>query len=406
MRRLLLLTIFSAVGLIWAGCEKTEENRPIPTPIPILSTVEVTRQVTVEVTRYATVAVPVEVTREVVIELTAATEKSTAYRVGSAENPIRLLFSPTYSAKATAERANNLAVALQEATGLNYKVETPATHIDAIAQLCLHPDTTVAFLNSIEYVLAHDRCNLQVDLAGIRNGISWTASMIVVPRTSTAPKSLAELNKQSWGISDPNDLVNTLYFEALFKREGIVPSSVTEYDAQTTSLLALASNSVQFTTASYLPPILPFNNRLWEYGVDSPELWSRTGSYPERSGIGFIVVGGYVNAGGYQVRDARASVFDVRTNIFLLTKILALSEQFPNDAIALGETFPVGLANTLRKAISGYASSEACVNSLCSSDFYHWEGVAPVTDESYNAIRLIFEQLQWDEEKILSYLGP
>ena len=406
MRKLLLLAILSAMGFVWAGCEQTQEDRPIPTPIPILSTVEVTRQVTVEVTRYATVAIPVEVTREQLIEVTVATAPRVAYRVGSAENPIHLLFSPNYSAKATAERANNLAIALQEATGLVYTIDTPATHIEAITKVCQHPDATIAFMSSLEYVLANQRCNIQPAFAGIRNGIAWTASMVVVPRTSTAPKTLADLNKQSWGISGRNDLINTLYFEALFKREGIVPSEVAEYDAQTTALLALADNKVQFVTANYLPPILPRNSRLWEYGTDSPEIWSRTGSYPERSGVGFIVVGGYVDSGGYQVRDERASVFDVRTNIFLLTKILALSEPFPNDAITFSEMFPIGLANSVQQALSVYTSSEACLNSICASDSYNWEGVAPVTDASYNAIRLILEQLQWDEEKIFNYLGP
>jgi hypothetical protein len=51
--------------------------------------------------------------------------------------------------------------------------------------------------------------------------------------------------------------------------------------------------------------------------------------------------------------------------------------------VVLGADFPLGLARQVTAVLLQFAASEACINSVCSTDFYGWAGLEPVTDEVY-----------------------
>jgi hypothetical protein len=142
----------------------------------------------------------------------------------------------------------------------------------------------------------------------------------------------------------------------------------------------LYNGEVDFVTAAYTPPIMPYEERLWVYGEDDPEVWREFGVPPTRSPIGYVIVWGEVEFGGYRLRDARASIFDTVPEVYNETQIIALSPQIPNDTVAFGADFPLGLAREVTAVFTEFAASEACVNSLCSTDFYGWAGLAEIND--------------------------
>lgn len=396
-----LFLLFLLLLLALTACQNSAD--------PTLITVEVVREV--EVTQFATVQVPVEVTRETYIEVTQAIEtveptlEPTEAPIGSAENPIHLVFSPLFEPSVITVRAATIVNTMQEATGLSLQATVPTTHDEAIALACADPEKTISFLSALEYVLAHEQCDLQIAQAGVRNGYNWSASMLVVPESAEIT-TLTELEERTWGVSLEDEFLSKLYFEALFSAENIPITSVSEYESDTTTMIAMADNEIGFATAGYIPPILPYNDRQWVYGEDDPELWLRTGTLPYRSGIGFAVVIDYVQNGGYQVRDARASVLDVRRSIFVDTRILTLSEPIPNDAIAYSTQFPLGLARTIDSALVALsADEEVCLATLCSADFFAWEGINGIEDVDYNAVRFVIDTLQLSEADVLAYLS-
>ena len=355
----------------------------------------------VEVTRWATVAVPVEVTREVVIEsvVTQSAETPSPVAVGSAETPFILLFSPLYPTNITTTRANQLAQSLQQATQRQFEVVVAANHQEAITLACQNANRTIAFLSDLEFVVAHDQCGLSPRFAGVREGLTWYASMLLTPST---PRILAldQLKGGRWGVATFQEL-GALYYRALFQEQGVEVAEATPFQTEARTMIALVDGEVDFVTATYRPPILPYNERVWQYGVDSPDLWRETGSMPFRSGIGFIVVNDYVENGGYQLRDARASVVDVRGNIFNETRLLQLSPPLPNGAVAYGAEMTLQSADLLDSAL---LTMPNCAQSLCSADFFAWQAVAPVTNDAYEAIRFIIEQLQLSADEINTYL--
>ena len=160
-----------------------------------------------------------------------------------------------------------------------------------------------------------------------------------------------------------------------------------EYGTSTSSLIALLEKEVDIAAALYNPPTMPTSRDAWRYGEDDPEIWRELRSAPRRNPIGFIEVAGGPEAGGYRVRDARASIFDDYPQIFDETKILMLSEPYPNDMIALGQSFPISAFNSVLNGIISHANSDRCRQSMCASDFYQWDGVQTINDDSFNVVR-------------------
>lgn len=395
MKTLAFATILVFLSLLIA-CQTAPPTDP--------QIIELTRLVIETEQIVATVQVPVEVTREVFIPVTVPSEEPTITEpsaLGSAENPIRLVFSPRYGEEVTRARAGNLIDALSAETDLAFDIITPPDHPAAITQACEAPDATIAFLTTQEFVLAHKQCNLQIGYAGIRDGVNWQASMVMVEDLDEDELSfLADLEGRSWGVQAANNFVDALYWEALLSAENITPGRVTEYGTDASAVIAGNDGEVDFVTASYLPPIYPRNEYEWVYGVDDPESWRATGQMPFRSGIGYVVVETYVDQGGWRVRDARAIALDSRQFIFSNTDIMLLSEQIPNDAIAFGNAMPLGLVRQIGGALETHGLSENCQKSLCSSDLFAWEGITPVDDAFYNAVRFVMDELALSAEDI------
>ncbi len=391
-----ILLLLVCLGVLMSGCQSSDSAESVVT-------VETTSIVEVEVTRevFATVQVPVELTRQVFIPVT-----ETPVPLGSVDRPIRLVFAPVTEATALAARSVALAADLEAASGLKFERVTPATYAEFMDVACTNSAETVVFMPTLAYPSLADQCDLQVQYTGLRDNLPWSASMILVEREGGPISELADLNDSIWGTADANDLINSLYFRALFAAEDINIASTVNFDSYPAALIAFENGDpeLDFVTAPYVPPILPYDERPWHFGEDDPELWRVVSNFPRRSGQGFVVVSGYVEDGGYHIRDARSTVLDTATRIFIDTAILDLSAQMPNGAVAFGPDMPLGLANEVGAALTSVGSMTTCPQSLCAGDLFDWEGVAPVSGAAYDPVRFIIDQLNLDEEAIINTL--
>ncbi len=394
-----LSTLLIALGLLLTACApqvvqievtRLVQERGVPVsvePAPPIE-IEVTRVVTQEVTRI----VPEEI--EVVIEVTKMP-------LGSAERPIQLLFSPVVNTAVIQIRAQPLADFLAERTDRYFAIGLLDSEQAVVDLMCAAPVDVVAFLSATGYVLAHEQCGAAALMVGVLpNQLSWQAGMIVVRRDSDITE-LEQLAGKSWAIPDAASIPRTRYFEAAFAAAGIELGERVQVPGDNTAMLAVLNGEVDFATGSFVPPLLPFEETVWQYGEDDPEVWRRLGIAPNRSGIGFVIVNGRSENGGYQIRDARSGIFDIEEDVFAQTRILTLSEQIPNETIAIGANFPVGLANELTPLLQQFVASEECVNSLCSTDLYSWSALLPATDVQYDPLRFVIEQLELSAEELL-----
>lgn len=373
---------------------------------PNVAFVEVTRLVTVDGGEVVTVetvdreladtAVPIEVTRIVNQEVTRIVPEEIVVEVtksplGSEERPVQLLFPPAVNTAVITTRGEPLVQALTESTGQQFAVGIPDDTQTLIDLLCAAPQDTIGFLSALDYVRAGQQCGVQPGLVAIRSdGLAWQAGMIVTRRDSGL-NAVEDLAGRSWGVVDTSSVPEFLAIQAQLADAGVEPGEVVEFSTTSSLMLALYNREVDFVTAAYLPPILPYDERPWQFGEDPPEIWRRTGLSPTRSPIGYVIVFGEVEFGGYRLRDDRASIFDTTPGIYDETQILALSPQIPNDTVVFGADFPLGLARQVTAVLLQFAASEACVNSLCSTDFYGWAGLEPVADEVYTPLLPLLE---------------
>ncbi len=264
-----------------------------------------------------------------------------------------------------------------------------------VSLLCAAPGDTIGFVSAAAYVLAHDQCDAQAGLVSLGDdGLPWTMGMLVTRRAG-APPDLTALSGLRWAEAESTNLTTSLYFRAALAAAGVTAGELSVTPEESSALLALTNNDVDFTTATFVPPIMPLD-RVWTYPDDDPEEWRFLGIPPTRSPIGYVLVAGEPEFGGYRLRDARSRLFDTFPEIFDLTRILAVSEPIPNETVVMGADFPLAAARAVLAALPAFTATEACQTSICSADFLGWDGVEPVDDAAYDPIRFTMQALDLD----------
>jgi phosphonate transport system substrate-binding protein len=365
-------------------------------------TVEVTRvveQIQTVAPEEVEVEVPVEVTRIVTEVQTVVPEmvEEEEAPLGSEERPIKVLFVPSVEVDAIVSGGEVMADALQQATGLNYEVSVPTSYAATIEEMCASPDDTMGFIPAQGYVLANNRCGVTVGGAAVRFGLSWYAAQIVVPADSEV-ETVEDLAGLTWGIPDFGSTSGYLYPSAMLAEQGVEPGEIVETGGHNLAMLAVYNGEVDFATGFFSPPLMP-GDAQWTYGVHSPEVWREADAEPTVAEDGDVLVAGGPDEGGYRILDARTLVVDTAPDIFAETRILALTDQIPNDTVSFGPEFPLGLANDIVDALIEFTASEACSESIC--DFYDWTAVEPVNDSFYDPVRAAMISLDISEEDIL-----
>jgi phosphonate transport system substrate-binding protein len=336
----------------------------------------------VEVTRVVPQVVTQVVAQEVIVEVTKSP-------LGSAERPVQLLFAPTVSTAVITGRGEALIQALSEATGLAYEIGVMDDEQSMIGLMCDAPMETIGFLSAVGYVQANEQCSVQVGNVAVgTDGFTWQTGMIVT-RRDTGINEVEDLAGKRWAVPDRASIPDFLFFQALLADRDIEVGEVMEVTGDSSALLAVYNGEADFATATYLPPILPYEERVWQYGVDDPEPWRLLGVAPRRSPLGYVLVNGEPESGGYRLRDARSGIFDTTPGIYGETQILSLSAQIPNETVVLGADFPLSVARTVIATLAEFAASEACGTSLCSADFYGWTGLEPAEDHFYDPLRFL-----------------
>jgi phosphonate transport system substrate-binding protein len=312
--------------------------------------------------------------------------------LGASERPIQLLFPPVANSAVIMQRGEALAEALRAATGVEFAVGIADSEEAVVDLVCSAPADTIGFVSAAAYTIAAEQCDARAGLVAVReDGFTWQAGMIVI-RPGDA-ETLADLAGRRWAVADTRSLPDYLSFRAQMVEAGIEPGEIVAAPEETTALLALVDGEADFTTASFIPPIMP-QGREWIYGESDPEEWRLLGIPPSRSPIGYVIVAAEPTLGGYRLRDARARLFDTTPEIFNDTRILALSEPIPNETVILGADFPPDLAGEIVAAMTTFAASGACQTSLCSADFFGWAGLEPANDADYDPIRAIKDTLE------------
>jgi phosphonate transport system substrate-binding protein len=247
----------------------------------------------------------------------------------------------------------------------------------------------MGFIPALGYTIANTKCGVEVAGAAVRYGWSVYWAQFLVPRDSDY-QTLEDLAGLKWAVPDLGSTSGYLFPSVMFQEAGIEVGEVVEAGGHQQAALALYNGEVDFATTYFSPPL---TDPSWQIG-DDPEPYDPADvALNER---------GRVYAGDTRVLDARATqgIMETAPDMFLETRVMMLTDGIPNDTMSFGSEFPEALRVQIMDALAAFTETEACEESICSSDFYNWTGIDPITDADYDPIRRLIAGLGYTEEDI------
>ncbi|MCB9454753.1 MAG: phosphate/phosphite/phosphonate ABC transporter substrate-binding protein [Anaerolineaceae bacterium] len=300
--------------------------------------------------------------------------------VGTPENPIQVYFVPSVEASIIVSGGDVMKAALEEATGLSFEVAVPTSYAATIEAMCASPANSIGFIPAAGYVVASERCGVEVGAAAVRFGWSVYWAEYIVRRDSPI-FTFGDLAGKTWGYGDVTSTSGYIVPATELANAGIEVGDTVETGGHNQTVLAVYNGEVDFGTTFYSPPLMPEGHAAWQIG-DLAEPWDLTvdESYVSDDGSKLFV-------GDIRVMDARANVRDTAPDIVDQVRILRVSQPIPNDTLSFGPEFPEELRNQIIDALITFSGTEEWAASIGSSDFYGWTSIAPATDADFDIVR-------------------
>jgi len=315
----------------------------------------------------------------------ATTTTEPVPEIGSEENPIKVLFVPSVEAEVIVTGGQVMADALNEATGLNFEVSVPTSYAATIEEMCASPENTMGFIPGLGYVLASERCGVDVSFKAVRFGWSVYWAQILVPRDSDID-SLDDLAGKTWAFPDTGSTSGYMVPALMLEEAGVEPGEMVEAGGHPQAALAVYRGEADFATTFFSPPLMPEGN--WELGMEADIPADIVDTCAPNEDGSRLLCG---TDGGWRVLDARASARSDAPDIVQEVRILTISPAIPNDTLSFGPDFPADLRAQIEAALVAFAETEAWEASIGDQDFYGWTGIEPATDDEYDNLRKIVD---------------
>jgi phosphonate transport system substrate-binding protein len=300
--------------------------------------------------------------------------------LGSEANPIEVYFVPSVEASIITTGGQVMADALNKATGLNFKVSVPTSYAATVEAMCAAPDKSIGFIPAAGYIIASDRCGVEVGAAAVRFGwaVYWTE--YIVPRDSDI-YTFGDLAGKTWGYGDPGSTSGYIVPLTELKAAGIEPGATKETGGHNQTVLAVYNREVDFGTTFFSPPLMPQGHAAWQIG-DLPEPFDLLSekSFVSEDGSKLFV-------GDTRILDSRANVRDTAPDVIEKVRILRISQPIPNDTLSFGPDFPADLRTKFMNALIDFSKTDDWAKSIGSPDSYGWTSIAPTTDAAYDIVR-------------------
>lgn len=303
--------------------------------------------------------------------------------LGSEGNPIQVYFVPSVEAQTITTGGELMAEALEEATGLNFEVFVPTSYAATVEAMCASPSNSMGFIPAAGYVIANNRCGVEVSAAAVRRGwpAYWAAYIV---RRDSDIYVLGDLEGRSWAYPDSGSTSGYIAPSVELTAAGIEPGERVETGGHNQTVLAVYNGEADFGTTFYSPPELP--GASWRVG-DLPEPYDLT---VDESYIG---EDGNLYVGEVRILDARNNVRETAPDIVDQVRVLALSAPIPNDTLSFGPEFDADLRQQIIDALIAFSETPEWAESIGSEDFYGWSSLEPIADSAYDPVRLQFEIL-------------
>ncbi len=326
-------------------------------------------------------------------EATTTTEEPMA-AVGSAENPIKVLFVPSVSSEEIIAGGTLLDETLSAATGLEFEVSVGSSYAATIEEMCASPDSTIGFIPANGYVLANDLCGVEMVLKSERFGYDVYWTQFIVARDSDI-NSVADLAGKKWAYPDATSTSGFLLPSGLFVSEGIEITDSFAAGGHSEVARAVYNGEADFGTTFYSPYIDVDGVSQWDDDPANADVtnFDDCEVVTAADAVGKFGEGDLV-CGDLEVRDARRNIREEAPDVIAKVKIIGLSDPIPNDGVAFGPDFPQDLQDEIVQALLDYAASDS-EGFATAFDAYSWDNVLPTDDSEFDSIRALLQALDY-----------
>ncbi|NWF71294.1 MAG: phosphate/phosphite/phosphonate ABC transporter substrate-binding protein [Chloroflexi bacterium] len=304
--------------------------------------------------------------------------------IGSESNPIQVFFVPSVEAETITTGGQIMADALEAATGLNFEVSVPTSYAATVEAMCASPSNSIGFIPAAGYVIANQRCGVNISLQAVRRGWAVYWSMFIVRRDSDI-YTFGDLAGRTWAYSDASSTSGYIFPFAILANAGVVPGDTVETGGHNQTVQAVYSGEVDFGTTFFSPPAMPEGYAAWQIG-DLPEPYDLTVDETRTVTEGETT---RLFVGDIEILDARRNLASTAPDIVDQVRIIRLSDPIPNDGVTFGPEFPEELRQQIVDAIIAFSATEGWASSIGNRDFYGWSSVVPADDELFADVRAL-----------------
>jgi phosphonate transport system substrate-binding protein len=257
-------------------------------------------------------------------------------KLGTQDNPIVMSFVPSGNTQDIITSGDELAKMLTDQTGLTV-VANVGTDFAAVREAMGANKAQIGWLNTFNYILAHEKYGIDVALVTIRFGATTYKGQIVV-RADSGITTLADLKGKVMCWVDPNSTSGYIIPRIYLKANGIDPD--TDF-----------SNQVEAGS---------HNNVITQ------------------------VYNGDCDAGASFV-DARSSVEADLPDVMEKVVVLATTGDIPNDGVDFTKDFPADMRTTIVNALLDIANTDQGKEAL--NTLYSIDGLEKQDDSFYDGFR-------------------
>ncbi len=278
--------------------------------------------------------------------------------LGTEENPVQLMLTPSTDAPAIIRDGQVLADYLLRTTGLHVKVTVPTNYI-VIVEAFGTKRADVAIMNTFAYLLAHKKygANAVLRVARRYGELSYRGEFIVP--ASSGIERIEQLEGKTIAFVDPSSTSGYIYPMEMLKKLKVTPKHQ-----------VFANGHNQVVTKVYLGD------------VDAGAVFF---SRPD-------------TVTGEQL-DARAKVKTEYPDVFEKVKIIGLTDEIPNDPVVVRNGLDAAITEKLVNALYEFAQTESGRKALMT--IASIEGFKRASDQEYDDMRALVARYGIDVEKTL-----
>ncbi len=257
-------------------------------------------------------------------------------KLGTEKNPIVMSFVPSGDTQEIIASGDQLAQMIQDKTGLVIKANV-GTDFAAVREAMGASKAHIGWMNTFNYVLAHEKYGVDVALVTVRFGSTSYKGQIIV-RADSGIKTLDDLKGKVMCWVDPN------------------------------------------STSGYIVPRI----MLKANGIDPDKDFAKTIEAGSHNNVVTQVYNGDCDAGATYV-DARSSVEKDIPDVKEKVIAIATTADIPNDNVSFIKDFPQAERDKIVNALLEISNSEEGKKAL--NELYSIEGLEKADDSFYDAFR-------------------